>query len=147
MPTQPKIRAGYDKVSPVRLICRDPSRAKQSFSNECDINKIMERFEKDGVLEHVNHHQGQYGDFLGVQPYNESLNQVMAAQGMFNSLPANIRTRFDNDPAKFLDFVADPENIPEMREIGLLQQTAHTHPDDVPSVDAPEAAETPPEAP
>ena len=43
----------------------------------------------------------------------------MLAQDMFESLPADIRTKFGNDPGRFLDFVEDPQNEEELIELGL----------------------------
>ena len=44
----------------------DPvSMTKQSFADECDINNIMKRYIKDGVVNHLNTYQGNYGDFTG----------------------------------------------------------------------------------
>ena len=40
---------------------------------------------------------------------------------MFEELPATIRKKFENDPAKFLDFVNDERNADEMVELGLRE--------------------------
>lgn len=92
---------------------------KQCFSEECDIGSIMARFDKTGLIEHVNKFQGDYGDFTDAQTYQDSLNQVMAAEDMFMSLPANVRAKFENDPGQFLDFVGNPDNLSEMVDLGL----------------------------
>ncbi len=124
------------------------------MSDECDVNRIMARFEKTGLIEHVNEHQGQYGDYSEVQDYQSSLDQVMGAKAMFASLPADLRTMFDNDPGKFLDFATNPENAQEMREMGLLPPQ---NIEDAPDIDnpqpepktaekAPTLSTTPPEA-
>ncbi len=97
--------------------------AKQAFKAECDINTIMTRFEKTGLLEHVNQHQGDYGDYTNVPAdYQAALDQVMAAREMFGSVPSKIRARFENDPAKFLAFVEDPANAEEMYKLGLAKR-------------------------
>ncbi len=93
---------------------------QQHPKEECDINNIMKNFKDTGLIEHVNQHQGDYGDYSEVQDYQTSLNQVMEAQASFDSLPAEMRRRFDNDPGSFLAFVGDPANLEEMREMGLL---------------------------
>lgn len=91
-----------------------------SMVAECDINNILLRWQKTGVISHVSQYQGDYGDFLSVpQSYHEAINQVMAADEAFSSLPAAVRKRFGNDPALFLEFVGDPDNVEEMRELGL----------------------------
>lgn len=98
----------------------DPGLTKQAFRDECNVNTIMAKYQKTGLLPHVDVHKGRYGDFTNVQDYQSSLNQVMAAQDMFNSLPSSIRVRFSNDPAEFLRFVDNPSNLDEMRSLGLL---------------------------
>lgn len=114
----------------VRLYFNEPTLTKQAFRDECNVNTIMRKFQKTGLLPHVDLHKGQYGDFTEVQDYQTSLNQVMAAQEMFSSLPSSLRARFNNDPAEFLNFVDNPSNLDEMRSLGLLN----------PEVSAPDVA-------
>lgn len=91
----------------------------QSFVKECDINSIMAKFVKTGILEHQSRYQGNYGDFTGAMDYQSALNAVMAADDMFMTLPAEIRAKFENDAGRFLDFVDDPNNMDQMVEMGL----------------------------
>jgi phage internal scaffolding protein len=105
------------------LYCEDPSRTKQSFREECDINTILKRFNVTGQLP-VSPLQPQYGDFSGVYDYQTALNAVIAAQESFNALPANLRNRFANDPAAFVDFCSDESNREEMIELGLIMKKA-----------------------
>lgn len=94
---------------------------RQCFADECDISSIMARFDKTGLIEHVNKFQGDYGDFTDAQTYQDSLNQVIEAEEMFMSLPAQVRAKFENDPGQFLDFVANPDNLSEMVDLGLAK--------------------------
>ena len=99
-----------------------PSRTKQSFKKECDINEILRQFHKSGVITHVQKTQGQYQDFINGVTYHQAMNVIADANSMFETVPAKIRAMFDNDPAKFLDFVQNDENEEQMRELGLLQK-------------------------
>jgi len=118
--TQTKFQTAHASHIRVRKSFPDETMAKQSFKDECDINGIMARFEKHGIIEHVNKFQGDYGDFTEVQDYHTSMGQIIAAQEAFDSLPAKIRSRFGNQPAAFIEFVDDEDNEEEMRELGLL---------------------------
>lgn len=111
----------------VRFRTVGPSRTHQAAKRECDINKIMERWQKTGVMTHLNKYEGRYGDFADVQDYQTSMNQVLEADAMFMSLPAKVRARFGNDPAAFLEFATDPENSDELVKLGL----AKPRPEDV----------------
>lgn len=115
-----KVRNAYDRVRVPHVFSGD-SRTKQSFAKECDINNIMKRYEKDGVITHFNRYGGQYGDFTNVPEYRDAIDKVRSAEEMFMSLPASIRTRFENDPGSFLSFVADPANRPELEKMGLMR--------------------------
>lgn len=95
-------------------------RTKQAFRDESNINNIMQKFIKTGTLEFTNKNQPRYGDVTGAdfQLFN---NIIAAANTMFAEMPAALRNRFENDPAKFLDFVQNENNRAEATELGLLK--------------------------
>lgn len=95
-------------------------RTKQAFKDECDINQIMARYQKTGVIDFINKHQAQYGDVTGID-FQQAMETIASAQSLFNDLPSTIRTRFKNDPAQFMDFVHDPANAAEMHAMGLMR--------------------------
>lgn len=103
----------------VQLICQDKSRAQQNMKAECDINNIVKRFRETGQLPHMINREARYGDFSDVGTYQDAINTVMLAQEQFDALPAATRRRFDNDPAKFLEFATDPKNQDELIKMGL----------------------------
>lgn len=100
----------------------DPGMTQQHFREETNVNHIMAKYGASRLLEHYAQFQGNYGDFTDVQDYQTSLNEVIKAQDMFMSLPSEVRTRFGNDPAQFLDFVGREENRSEMKKMGLLRE-------------------------
>ncbi len=97
-----------------------PGRTEQSHKDECDINFIVKRFEKTGVITHRNNNQGSYGIATGIE-FQESMDLVVEAQNMFDELPAALRRRFGHDPALFLDYVQDEKNTDEMVKLGLAR--------------------------
>jgi phage internal scaffolding protein len=95
-------------------------RTKNSFVNECDINSIMAKYEKTGILPTMNMRgTPMYGDFTNLPSYQEACNIVLKAQEQFDSLPMDIRERFNNEPDKFMEFVNDSKNEEEMIKMGL----------------------------
>lgn len=123
------------------------SRTKQEFKDECDINNIVNQFAKTGVITHVNRREPQYGHVDG-SDFADAMRVVTEAQAMFDDMPAEIRKRFNNDPAELLDFVQNPENIDAMREMGLIEAetttTGRPEPQPPPAPPAPPAAPEPP---
>ncbi len=101
------------------ITCDPTAGAKQSFKEECDINTILRRHRDGAMVSHVNANPGVFADVTGFTDYREVLERLQAADEYFSSLSAKVRGRFENDPAFFLDFVADPENREELVELGL----------------------------
>lgn len=103
------------------LRCEDASLTKQSFASEVDINTIVDRFGLSGELP-VGVRMPVYGDFTGVSDFHSAVNAVAKANEAFDAMPAKVRARFKNDPAEFLEFVADANNIVEARKLGLVPE-------------------------
>jgi len=116
------------------LHCEDASLAQQHFKDECDINNILRQFNITGLLPEAPL-SPRYGDFTGIGDYHTALNQVIAAEDEFMSLPATLRARFDNDPAQLIEFLDNQENKDEAIKLGLVN----------PSVELPQVVEVPQE--
>lgn len=135
----------YGPKERVQVHNTKPSRTKQQFKAECDINTIIARFLKTGTNDFVNKYEPRYGDVTGIE-YQSAMQTVAAAKSLFNAMPAHLRARFENEPAKFLAFVQDEKNREEARELGLLKPKAA--PVEAPATPpAPTAAPAPTEPP
>lgn len=100
-------------------IGEDENLVQQHMRDECDVNVIMARYQKTGDISHLGQIAGEYGDFSDVFDYKSGLDRIYAAQDLFLELPSSIRDKFQNDPAKFIDFAQNPENQQELRDMGL----------------------------
>lgn len=94
---------------------------KQSHQAECDINTILKRYQKNGVLTHYAKFGGHYEDLPSDIDYQAGMNAIIQAEDAFMSLPSQLRNRFSNDPARFLAFVQDPANAGELESLGLTR--------------------------
>lgn len=100
--------------------------AKQEFKDDADINSIMRKFQKTGVINHSAKYQPVYGETSPLT-YHESMNVIKAADTMFFELPSSLRKKFENSATKFLEFVQDEKNFEEAQELGLdLAPEAHS---------------------
>ena len=91
-------------------------RTKQTFKDETDINKILQRAEKTGTISHINKHQGSYSDFADFD-YFGNLQMLTRGREIFDDLPAELRNEFQNSPAGFFDYVNDPANKDRLPEL------------------------------
>lgn len=127
-PSLPFVRSPYNYDTMAAsdesaLTCLDPSLAIQSAKDECDINIMLERMSR-GILPDISNLTPLFGDFTNsANDYHDALNTVIAAQEAFFELPANLRSRFDNDPEKLLAFLGDSSNRAEAMKLGLLSPT------------------------
>lgn len=118
----------YKPHPPKRQFFKLPSRTKQSFKDECNINTILHKYQKTGLVDHVAKHAGRYDDLGSSADYHTALNTVLAARESFESLTSSIRSKFFNDPASFLEFVQNPDNHAELVKLGLAKGTpANAH--------------------
>jgi len=114
------IRSAYGEKQKVTITTLD-ARTEQCHRDECDINKIIAKYDRTGVLNHVNDFEARYEDLTGLD-YQTMLNTVANANSMFEGLPSEIRNQFANDPANFISFMDDQNNNEQMYEMGLKQR-------------------------
>lgn len=130
-----------------------PSMTKQSFVEQCDINNILADYKISGQIRHINEKAstGIYADLPSSIDFQESMNLVIAGEAAFATLPSQIRARFGNDPAQFLDFMSDPSNQDEAIKLGLAKDNRPPAPlpgqDQVPPLLSGKASEKEPKDP
>lgn len=121
-----RFRSAYDGLgdevsASLGLSFEGPGRTQQQFKDETDINTIARKFGLTGMLP-APRRLPSFGDFTGISDYQTALNQVMAADAAFLTLPAPVRDRFGNDYQALLDFLADEGNRQEATDLGLLER-------------------------
>lgn len=114
-----EIRSAYSQSHRVSAVNNDPSMTKQSFKKESDINNIMSQYEKTGIMTNINTADPQYG-FVPDFDFAEAIQLIETARESFLLVDSDIRKRFNNDPVQFTEFVTDPQNTEELRQLGLL---------------------------
>ena len=98
---------------------------QQHFQDEVDINNIIKRYSSTGFLvDPLTSPSGQpmFGDFSDVIDFHTAQNYIANAFQSFELLPAEIRTRFNNDPGELISFLDNPDNIEEGTRLGLFSQ-------------------------
>lgn len=106
------------------LVCPEPTLTVQSDAQQSDINYIVNQFINTGELPY-GLAVPEYADYSDIpNDYQAALNFVNDANNTFMEYPANIRAEFDNDPAKFLDFVRDPANRERAISFGFIDSSS-----------------------
>lgn len=113
-----KIFSRFDLPDSPSFTCSTPSMTDQSQKAQCDIYNIIDSFAYNGALPTVP--AAQFTDFDFTVDYQTALNTVIDAQERFESLPSNIRERFNNNPAGLLQFLENEDNRAEAISLGLV---------------------------
>lgn len=112
----------YDRRAASRECARGPgeddSPTVQSAKDDCDINVIVKRFMKTGVLPVVQRGPAITGSVTPME-FRDALDLVRQGQAEFDALPARVRRHFLNDPARFVEACQDPSRVEELRSLGL----------------------------
>ena len=120
--TVPHVHSEYDPPVDPGIDCSvEPSMTQQCFQGECDINNILSRFQNTGLLPEDMMGDGRYMDVASAVDYHTAQNIINSAHEVFNELPLKVRRRFNGDPLAFLEFIDNPDNRDEARELGLLK--------------------------
>ena len=105
------------KVEPFHTV--GESMTQEQFAEESEINNIIRSHDRNGVIEHINRGNAIYGDFSNITDFSEALDQIREAQNEFQQIPSEIREKFQNDAGQFFKFASNPDNIQELRNLGL----------------------------
>ncbi len=129
----------------------DEPGAKQSMKDECDIEQIVMRYKKTGLVDHLAQGVPAFVDVSELGDYRAVIEQVRLVERYFAGLPALVRSSFENDASLYMDYLEtdpSPEDmetrglaaIGDRRAVARLRRA-----EDVPPV--PEVPEVPPVAP
>jgi phage internal scaffolding protein len=107
-------KTAYGPKLKLATINDKPSMTKQSLKDDADVNKIIKRYNKTGVLPNMNKLEAIYGEITS-QDLQDALNKVDQSYEAFQEVPADIRAQFSNDAGAFIDYATNPANIDQMR--------------------------------
>lgn len=102
-----------------------PSLTEMHHAEDADINVLVKRFGiTDGAIPPAALDPKYYGDFTDAVDFRTALDRTRDAEQRFRELPADLRKRFNNDPAELYAFVSDERNTDLAVELGLLARSA-----------------------
>lgn len=127
------------KVRKVITKC-GPSKTDQSYKDITNLKNLVAQSEARGLLRANTKWEGQLDDFPAYD-FQEAQFMIAKAKTTFEQIPSSIRAKFENDPAKFMQFANNPANINEMRKLGLAKTL------DAKTVDGTPIPQPPPENP
>jgi phage internal scaffolding protein len=134
------IRHAYSKrvASKTNIKQFGDSLTVQDQAKSADINNILKRFNQTGLIDHVAQYEPQYGDFAKLD-YHTMHEQIKTVENAFQELPPNVREQFNHDPQVWLDHLANPDNIEDMKD-GVIDNEISPSTDSGTTTDSAEAS-------
>ena len=125
----------------VQTINKDKTMTKQADFEKANIHCVLKKYQKTGLLPQRTVEPLQ-GTLPNVESYHDAMNVLTEAQQSFDALPSDLRDKFENNPAKFLEFVTNADNLDEMVELGLAEKVIDVGDINTPSSPAEQEAAT-----
>lgn len=100
----------------------EPSMTIQAPAVDCDINVLMDRMGVTNARIPAVDISSDVFDYSDVPDLRTVLDRVRAAEDAFAEMPARIRSRFNNDPVAFLEFMQTDGNQDEAVALGIVQR-------------------------
>lgn len=108
----------YNRPPRVSVDCGGESVTQQQFAKECDINYIVKRAQRTGVVP-VAPVELVYGIDDGMS-FQDRMNNLAAVKEYFGSLPSEMRLKWRNDVAAFCEWMSNEGNMDEAVKLGLV---------------------------
>lgn len=101
-----------------------PSLTQQHHLDEVNINKIIARFNKTGVLGDGTLRTPQYADVSLFGDFSEAQQKIAEGRAAFAALPVSVKKLAGNDPTRLWEVLVDPDNRKILEEAGVLKAPA-----------------------
>lgn len=85
---------------------------EQHHAKTCNINYIIGKYQKTGLVEHTNRYKATYGD-VSAADFEKAMAIVCEQETIFEELPSSIRKHYDNDVVNYLEAVETEEGALE----------------------------------
>lgn len=116
------VKGPLDPVEEIHTDTVGHSMTQQQFKQECDINYILSRYSETGCCDHVMNKEPRYMDCssLTAKTFQDHLEFAFDFEEHFDSLPQEIRDRFEDDPTLMMEYLSDESNYDEAVKLGIL---------------------------
>lgn len=120
-----KIRScyDYDALSTPGVTFTQASLTQQHFKDDCDVNVILERFMRTGEMPST-YAIPSFQDVSDYADFRELQDAMSDAREYFDSLPARVRARYNNDLNDFYESLSTRQGYDSF--VSLVGATAHT---------------------
>lgn len=120
-----RIVSRYDIVPVPGVTFTQVSLTQQHFKDDCDVNLILERFMRTGEVPSSSGIPS-FQDVSDFADYRDLQDAISDARDYFESLPARVRARYNNDVTMFYETLNTRQGYDDF--LSLVGAPAHTAP-------------------
>lgn len=127
---QPEFFTEIDHPRPKVDFSTSPSLTRQEFKDEANVNNLLKRYAVSGAfydpltIQKAASRKPLFGDFTHFQDFQACQNAIIEAREAFDALPVEVREKFNYEPAKLIEWLADDSNREEAIKLGLIEKAA-----------------------
>lgn len=112
-------RTHYSPQLRVPFETKGESLTEQQFAEESKIINKLRKYDSQGFFDSINRNPAQYNDFTQVRDLADAIDQIESARDAFQTIPSDVRKKFNNSPSEFFDFASKESNYDELVKLGL----------------------------
>ena len=112
-------RTHYSPQLRVTFETEGESLTEQQFAEESQIINKIRRYDSQGFFDSINRNPAQYNDFTQVRDLANAIDQIEQARDAFQTIPSDVRKKFNNSPSEFFEFASKESNYDELVKLGL----------------------------
>lgn len=112
-------RTHYSPQLRVPFETKGESLTEQQFAEESQIINKIRKYDSQGFFDSINRNPAQYNDFTQVRDLADAIDQIENARDAFQTIPSDVRKKFNNSPSEFFDFASKQSNYDELVKLGL----------------------------
>jgi len=102
-------------------IFTEPTITQQHFKSEVNINNIIAKFNRTGILGDGEKAVPRYADVSLFGDFSQCQARIQEGKNAFQELPLEVRKLAGNDPARLWDVLQNPENREILVNAGVLE--------------------------
>jgi phage internal scaffolding protein len=115
-------RTHYSPQLRVTFETEGDSLTEQQFAEESQILNKIRKYDSQGFFDSINRNPAQYTDFTQVRDLADAIDQIEEARASFQTIPSDVRKKFNNSPSEFFEFASQEKNYDELVKLGLAKQ-------------------------
>lgn len=120
--TKIPFRTRYSPQLRVTFETEGESLTEQQFAEESQILNKIRKYDSQGFFDSINRNPAQYNDFTQVRDLADAIDQIEQARDAFQTIPSDVRKRFNNSASEFFEFASNESNYNELVKLGLATQ-------------------------